>query len=175
MHPRNWRAHPDSQRAALRGILEEIGFAGALLTRELPDGRLQLIDGHLRAEELHENKKVPVLITDLTEEEALKLLLLHDPIARMAEFDPDALASLTAEVETDEAAVQALIDELAAECEPPDDETGADDEDLDTSPQLDEETRFSTSVDHGTDEKAQIRCIEVLKKHGFPNARGVMS
>jgi len=49
-NPRNWRVHPKVQAAALRGLLAEVGYAGALLARELPDGKLQLIDGHLRAE-----------------------------------------------------------------------------------------------------------------------------
>ena len=49
-NPKNWRRHPARQAAALRGLLEEIGYAYALLARELPDGRLMLIDGHLRAE-----------------------------------------------------------------------------------------------------------------------------
>ena len=49
-NPKNWRRHPTRQAAALRGVLEEIGYADALLARELPDGRLMLIDGHLRAE-----------------------------------------------------------------------------------------------------------------------------
>ena len=29
-NPRNWRMHPDSQRDALRGILAEVGYAGAV-------------------------------------------------------------------------------------------------------------------------------------------------
>ncbi len=49
-HPRNWRTHPAGQRDAMRGVLAEIGFADALLARELPDGSLQLVDGHLRVE-----------------------------------------------------------------------------------------------------------------------------
>jgi hypothetical protein len=48
-NPKNWRRHPKVQANALRGLLNEIGIADALLARELPDGRLQLIDGHLRA------------------------------------------------------------------------------------------------------------------------------
>src|SRR5882724_7079936 len=47
-NPKNWRRHPKAQADALRGILTEIGYADALLARELPDGRLMLIDGHLR-------------------------------------------------------------------------------------------------------------------------------
>src|SRR6516162_9784807 len=72
-HPKNWRVHPESQRNALRGLLAEIGYADTLLSRELPDGGLQLIDGHLRAETTPD-VLVPVLVTDLTEEEAEKVL-----------------------------------------------------------------------------------------------------
>lgn len=49
-NPRNWRSHPQRQRDALRGVLAEIGYADALLARELADGSLELVDGHLRAE-----------------------------------------------------------------------------------------------------------------------------
>ncbi len=49
-HPKNWRTHPVAQQDALRGVLAEIGYADALLARELPDGSLELVDGHLRAE-----------------------------------------------------------------------------------------------------------------------------
>src|SRR5215831_69102 len=80
-HPKNWRVHPDAQKNALRGLLAEIGYADTLLTRELPDGSLQLIDGHLRAETTPDSQ-VPVLVTDLTEEEAEKVLLTLDPLAR---------------------------------------------------------------------------------------------
>ncbi|HUY88912.1 MAG TPA: hypothetical protein VMV10_09275, partial [Pirellulales bacterium] len=51
-HPRNWRTHPPGQRRALESLLEEVGFVGTLVACELPDGRLQLIDGHLRRETL---------------------------------------------------------------------------------------------------------------------------
>ena len=37
-NPKNWRRHPDEQRAALNGSLNEIGYADALLTRETDKG-----------------------------------------------------------------------------------------------------------------------------------------
>jgi len=37
-NPKNPRRHPESQRAALRGVLDQIGYADALLARELPEG-----------------------------------------------------------------------------------------------------------------------------------------
>lgn len=48
-NPGNWRRHPDAQRRALRALLDDVGYAHALLVRETPAG-LELIDGHLRAE-----------------------------------------------------------------------------------------------------------------------------
>src|ERR1700736_2877314 len=48
-NPRNWRRHPKAQADALRGLLSEIGYADALLVRELPDGKLRLIEGQPRA------------------------------------------------------------------------------------------------------------------------------
>jgi ParB-like chromosome segregation protein Spo0J len=110
-HPRNWREHPAAQREALRGVLAEIGYAGALLARELSDGSLELIDGHLRAETTPD-QEVPVLVLDLDDEETLKLLALYDPLAGMAEANEGVLAELLAHVETESEAVQALLDDL---------------------------------------------------------------
>jgi hypothetical protein len=92
-NPRNWRTHPEAQRDALRGVLAEIGYAGALLARELDDGRLELIDGHLRAETTPDSL-VPVLVLDVNEEEAVKVLLTHDPLSAMAEADAERLGEL---------------------------------------------------------------------------------
>jgi ParB-like chromosome segregation protein Spo0J len=116
-HPKNWRRHPQAQHDALRGVLAEIGYAGALLARELPDGSLELIDGHLRAE-VTPDQEVPVLVVDLDEQEAAKLLAVHDPLGELAEADEDALTGLLAEVETENEALQKFLDEMLAQPEP---------------------------------------------------------
>jgi len=113
---RNWRRHPQAQQDALRGVLAEIGYADALLARELPDGSLELIDGHLRAETTPD-MEVPVLVVDLDEKEAMKLLALLDPLAGLAEPDADALAELLADVDTDSEAVRAVLDDILAQTE----------------------------------------------------------
>lgn len=110
-HPCNWRIHPPEQRAALEALLAEIGYAGALVARELPDGSLQLIDGHLRAE-VSPQADVPVLVVDLDDREAEKLLALHDPIAAMARAEQVVLAELSARIETENAALRQLLDGL---------------------------------------------------------------
>ena len=111
--PKNWRRHPKAQADALRGLLSEIGYADALLARETPEG-LMLIDGHLRAETTPD-VVVPVLVLDVDEAEADKLLLSLDPLAAMAEGDADALRALLEQVETDSDAVKKMLNDMAKE------------------------------------------------------------
>ena len=110
--PRNWRVHPPAQREALRGVLAEIGYADALLARRLESGELELIDGHLRAETTPE-QLVPVLVLDVSEAEAAKLLVTLDPLAALATPDAARLDELLDEVSTDNPAVAKLLAELA--------------------------------------------------------------
>jgi hypothetical protein len=51
---------------------------------ELPDGRLKLIDGHLRRD-MDPDMEVDVEVLDVTDEEARKLLLIIDPITSLTE------------------------------------------------------------------------------------------
>jgi hypothetical protein len=81
LNSKNWRVHPAAQARALRAMLIDVGYADALIARELPDGRLKLIDGHLRAETTPD-AIVPVLVLDVNEAEADKLLLTLDPPGR---------------------------------------------------------------------------------------------
>jgi hypothetical protein len=94
-------------------VLAEIGYAGALLARELEDGSLELIDGHLRAETTPD-MEVPVLVLDVTADEANKLLALLDPLAAMAGTDECLLADLLEQVQTDSDAVQQALDHVAS-------------------------------------------------------------
>ena len=81
-HEWNFRVHPGLQRSALAALYEEIGFARSLLAYELPDGRLKLIDGHLRRE-MGPDMKVEVEVLDVTDAEAQALLLSIDPLAAL--------------------------------------------------------------------------------------------
>ena len=110
-NPKNWRTHPGHQKDVLKGVLAEIGYADALIVREMPDGALQLIDGHLRAETTPE-QTVPVLVLDLEESEADKLLTLLDPLAGLAGTNHDLLSELIENFETENAAVRRMLDEM---------------------------------------------------------------
>jgi len=107
-NPKNWRRHPKAQTEALRGLLAEVGYADALLARELPDGRLMLVDGHLRKDTTPE-AIVPVLVLDVSAEEADKILLTLDPLAAMAESDADRIKALLQTVRTESSAVESLL------------------------------------------------------------------
>ena len=98
-NPKNWRTHPIQQINAIKGVLAEVGFAGAELARELPDGSLMLIDGHARAE-IMGTETVPVLVLDVNESEADKLLATFDPLGAMAEADAVKLDAILREVQT---------------------------------------------------------------------------
>lgn len=116
-NPKNWRRHPAEQQDAMRALLAEVGFAGAALARETKHG-LQLIDGHLRAE-LSPDAKVPVLVLDVTEAEADKLLATFDPVGKLAKSDRASLGKLLAEIDTESEALEAMLAELEAEAGEP--------------------------------------------------------
>ena len=111
-NPKNWRTHPIAQQEALNGVLREIGFAGAVLAREIEGGQLMLIDGHLRAESL-EDEIISVLVLDVTEEEADKILLTFDPLSLLAETNAQGLDELLRKVNTGSMAVQDMLMGLA--------------------------------------------------------------
>ena len=113
-NPKNWRTHPDIQRDALRGVLADIGYADALLVREASDGRLELIDGHLRAETTPD-VLVPVLVLDVSPEEADRILLTHDPLAALAGADQKQFHELVESTDFENPQVVAMLDELENE------------------------------------------------------------
>ena len=97
-HELNARVHPEAQRDALQALYDAIGFARSLLAYELPDGRLKLIDGHLRCD-LTPEMEVDVEVLDVNDAEARALLLSIDPLAQLADCDAailDRLRQMTA-------------------------------------------------------------------------------
>lgn len=114
----NWRLHPERQRNAMNAVLNEIGYADALLVRELPDGRLKLIDGHLR-QSLTPKQEVPVLVLDVDETEARTLLATFDPIAGMAEADNEKLRAILDGIESKDKDLNDLIASISTQYDLP--------------------------------------------------------
>src|SRR5947209_6670026 len=118
-HEHNARVHPEMQRRALADLYAEVGFARSLLAYELPDGRLKLIDGHLR-QALTPDLIVDVEVLDVNDDEARKLLLSIDPLAALAEHDQARLDELRQVVHSDSDALTNLwrsLGSAAAEVE----------------------------------------------------------
>jgi hypothetical protein len=117
-HELNFRLHPDLQKAALQALYREVGFARSLLAYELPDGRLKLLDGHLRRD-LDPDMEVDVEVLDVNEDEARALLLSIDPLAALAQTQEqlhDRLLELAPAVSPDlQAAWQAAAEATLAE------------------------------------------------------------
>ena len=110
-HESNWRQHPPYQRAALQAMLDDVGIANAVIAYESSEGRLTLIDGHLRRDMLPD-AVLPVLVLDVDETEARKLLLTLDPLAAMAQPDMDVLMSLLQQTEFQDQAVKDMLEAL---------------------------------------------------------------
>lgn len=108
----NWRTHPKKQQEAMSAVLSEIGYADALLVRELDDGQLKLIDGHLR-QELTGDSEVPVLVLDVDEDEARSLLVTFDPISAMAGASKEKLQEAIDRVQADQEGMKDLISSIA--------------------------------------------------------------
>jgi hypothetical protein len=111
-HELNPRRHTAAQREALAELYREVGFARSLLSYELPDGRLKLIDGHLR-QALDPDMEVDVEVLDVNDAEARALLLSLDPLARLAEYDTAALDELRRLTDTESDALAELWDTIA--------------------------------------------------------------
>ena len=98
-NPQNWKHHPPKQREQLSKMLAKIGFAGACLARELDDGSLELLDGHLRA--------------DLSKDEfeGKEILATFDPMGDLAECNDILLNSLLHELDAHDDELKLIIAE----------------------------------------------------------------
>lgn len=119
-NPLNWRKHPQRQRAAVNASLRELGWVAAVI-ENVRTGNL--IDGHERVwQALDKNEDVPYLQVDLSEDEERLALATFDAITGMAETDAAKLDELLREVNTGEAALQEMLNQLATDAgiAPPD-------------------------------------------------------
>ena len=147
-NPSNWRIHPKAQREALNGVLNEVGWVQNVIVNKTTGN---VVDGHARIEEAlkrGDETPVPYVEVELTADEEQKILLTLDPISAMAAADKANLDALLKSVETQDAAVMAMIADMA-------DKAGLDYGDskplVDAEPQTDkaEELRVKWGVETG--------------------------
>jgi DNA modification methylase len=113
-HPNNPRKHPQSQRDALRGSLDTLGWVAPVI-ESVNSGFI--IDGHERIWQAlaADNAEVPYIQVDLTPEEESQALLSLDFIAAMAETDKVNMDELLRSFNSDNADVQTFLAGLAQE------------------------------------------------------------
>ena len=97
---KNIRSHPVRQVEVMTELLEGIGFAGAMIGREDEEGNVVLIDGHLR-KEISGKDEVPILIVDLSEDEAATVMAAYDQVTGLGTVDGGSLQDLLEGVDLD--------------------------------------------------------------------------
>src|SRR3990172_3889343 len=86
-NPKNWHSHGPEQMSLFKKVLGEVGFADAVLVREIEDGKYMLLDGHARLGVIGDSGTVPALVLDVSEEEGDKVLASLDPLLLMADIE----------------------------------------------------------------------------------------
>jgi hypothetical protein len=154
-HPDNWRIHPDHQRAILRGSLNEIGWAKSVQVQQSSG---TIVDGHARVFiAVHDGEpEVPVEYVDLTNAEVLKALAALDPIVSLADIDFRALEKTLTQVETKDAGLAALYDELEAQV--------ADALAMEKQYEGRTETNFNSVQKSFSERKVVIKCVYALEE-----------
>lgn len=111
-NPNNWRVHPQSQRDALHGALNEVGWVQQVIVNRRTG---YLVDGHERVWQALQNGDAPVpyVEVDLDEAEEAYVLATLDPIGAMAMADKGKLSELLGEISTDGEAIMSLLADLA--------------------------------------------------------------
>jgi hypothetical protein len=115
-NPANWRVHPQNQRDAMRGALNEVGWVQRVIVNRRTG---YLIDGHERVWQALQNgdAEVPYVEVDLDEAEEAYVLATLDPIGAMAQASNEQLGALLAEVQSGDAGVLAMLAEVAERAE----------------------------------------------------------
>ena len=109
-HEKNWRTHDSFQRGQLKKLAEDIGWCGACIGYETPAG-IKLIDGHMRAG-LDPSQVIPVLILDIDDSEADKVLATFDPLGELAGVDELKLQELIDSLDKEILETESLIVEV---------------------------------------------------------------
>ena len=137
----NWRTHDDDQRGAMRGVLGDIGIGDGLKAVPADEAKVRevialkgaereawlrefesdmahvrLLDGHMRAGEIR-NQPVPIVVLDLLPHEEAEFLATFDPLGALAGRNAQKLDETMRQFNSTNAAVQALVAQLAGEQE----------------------------------------------------------
>lgn len=115
-HEGNPWSHPQRQKEQVAGLLEEVGKIDSIKAwrSERLNGRLATWDGHLR-KSLDPDEVWPVDITDLTDEEADKVIALYNRTGAEAQLEGEALDQLLQGMVVTDLALKQMLDEMEEE------------------------------------------------------------
>jgi hypothetical protein len=172
-NPENWRTHGDDQMDALNGVLSEVGIADAVLAFPAdglgPDGdfsNLMLFDGHARTEN-NPDQVWPVLVTDLTVDEARRMLVSVDPISAMAGTNQQLLTELIDNIAELRDAHQARLQQMTTQYRASVLEHEADQDSMpDKSPQQ-SESPVPSEIKEQTQQRQMVPLSIVLNRDEF--------
>lgn len=111
-HPMNPKIHPKLQQDALAGALSELGWIAPVIVNRTT---AHVLDGHARIGLAISRGEptVPIAYVEISPEQEALALATYDPIGALAATDREALAALLEDVTTGDAALQAMLDQLA--------------------------------------------------------------
>lgn len=111
-HPLNPKEHPGQQRAAMKGILQEVGIVAKLVVYRSPreGGRLVALDGHMRKNDFR--MKWPCVVLDVTDDEADLIIQSFDTVGQLALTDAQLLRRLRDKSEFEDASVRVMLDSI---------------------------------------------------------------
>lgn len=110
-NPLNWRVHSDAQKGAMTDLLGRLGYVDTCLVNRRTR---RLIDGEMRLDiaEANNERHVPVLWVDLTQEEERLALATINPMSELASTDPEQLGKLLADVDREGGPLDELLRSL---------------------------------------------------------------
>lgn len=108
---RNWRQHPDNQKAALTTVLEQVGIVQNVIVNKVTG---LLVDGHLRLDLAlrHKQPSIAVTYVELSEAEEAAVLATIDPLSSLATTNVDKLGELLGEFVLRGSEVNDMLDAL---------------------------------------------------------------
>jgi hypothetical protein len=111
-NPYNWRIHTAAQQETLEEVLDQVGWVQQVIVNQRTG---HLVDGHLRVTLAlrREEKSVPVIYVDLSEEEEKIIIATLDPITGMAGTDAAKLGELLNTVDVEGDAITKLLLDMA--------------------------------------------------------------
>lgn len=114
MHDGNPFVPTDYQQEALQGTLEDIGIVDVLKAyrSQRNGGKLTLLDGHKRQAQ-HPDQVWPVVVLDITDEEADKQIILHNTVGMWQNIDPIKMNELIQRAKTDNEKMQRAYGRVA--------------------------------------------------------------